>query len=56
MPSLCTAHARRCRAPSPALLIDLRLEDGAALSLVHLLRNELKNERTKVMLVAAVSP
>ena len=51
-PSLYRARAALPRLDSDALLIDLRLEDGAALSLVRALREQ-QAERPKVMLIAA---
>ena len=52
--SLYRARTAVPRADPDALLIDLRLEDGAALSLVHQLRAQQdKGERPKVMLVVA---
>ena len=50
--SLYRARDALSRLDPDALLIDLRLEDGAALSLVHGLR-ERHAERPKVMLIAA---
>jgi two-component system response regulator DevR len=49
--SLFRARPALARADADALLIDLRLEDGAALSLVHELR-ERGADRPRVMLVA----
>lgn len=51
--SLYRARAAVPRVDPDALLVDLRMEDGAALSLVHQLRETQRSERPRVMLVAA---